>query len=138
LKDKTADYCPASIAAVGMALTIYPIGVERGMMTRHHAVQLTLAALRFFAASEQGTGVDLTRYQSIYYHFLEMEAGKRVWDCELSRIDTDLLMAGVLVARDYFNAVPARQLGMVAGRLEPDLPWLEAGIRLFAVALGRL
>ena len=34
VKDKTADNWPASIAAVGMALTIYPIGVERGFMSR--------------------------------------------------------------------------------------------------------
>jgi hypothetical protein len=54
VKDKTADNWLASIAAVGMARTIYPIGVDCGFMTRRHAVQLTLAALRFFADTERG------------------------------------------------------------------------------------
>ena len=37
IRDKTADDWPASIAAVGMALTVYPIGVERGCMQREDA-----------------------------------------------------------------------------------------------------
>ena len=61
VRDKTADDAPASIAAVGMALTIYPIGVERGFMQRRDAVDITLATLRFFADSEQGTGADANR-----------------------------------------------------------------------------
>jgi hypothetical protein len=106
VKDKTAENWPASIAAVGMALTIYPIGVERGYMSRRHAGQLTLAALRFFADSEQGTGADATGYKGFYYHFLDMRTGKRAWQCELSSIDTALLMAGVLTAAQYFGAAP--------------------------------
>ena len=109
IKDKTAENWPASIAAVGMALTIYPIGVERGYMSRHHAARLTLAALRFFADSEQGTGPDATGYKGFYYHFLDMQSGKRAWHCELSSIDTGLLMAGVLAAAQYFGASPQNE-----------------------------
>lgn len=32
--DKTQGDAPASIAAVGLALSAYPVGVERGFMTR--------------------------------------------------------------------------------------------------------
>jgi hypothetical protein len=103
VKDKTADNWPASIAAVGMALTVYPIGVERGFMTRAHALKLTLATLRFFATSEQGTGPHASGHQGFYYHFLDMDTGRRAWDCELSSIDTALLMAGVLLAAAYFD-----------------------------------
>jgi hypothetical protein len=51
--DKTAHHWPASIAAVGMALTVYTIGAERGFMARGRAAQRTLTTLRFFANSEQ-------------------------------------------------------------------------------------
>ena len=44
----------ASIAAVGFALAAYPVGVERGWMTRADALQRTLAVLRFFWASPHG------------------------------------------------------------------------------------
>ena len=52
--DKTAPDWPASIAAVGMALTCYPVGVQRGLMTRAQALQRTLVTLRFLFAAEQG------------------------------------------------------------------------------------
>ena len=46
---------------------------------------------------------DATGYKGFYYHFLDMVSGRRVWQCELSLIDTALLIAGVLVAGGYFD-----------------------------------
>jgi hypothetical protein len=131
IKDKTADDWPASIAAVGMALTIYAIGAERGFMSRNHAAQITLTTLRFFAASEQGTGPDATGYKGFYYHFLDMQTGRRAWDCELSSIDTALLMAGVLTSGQYFDAAgdveaEIRQLADMLYR-RVDWQWMQAG-----------
>lgn len=48
VNDKTAESWPASIAATGFALAAYPIGVERGFITRAAAVERTLTTLRFF------------------------------------------------------------------------------------------
>lgn len=61
--DKTAPAWPASIAATGLALACYPVSVERGFMTRAAAVERTLATLRFFWNSPQGTEADATGYQ---------------------------------------------------------------------------
>ena len=61
--DKTEEDWPASIAAVGMALTAYPVGVHRHFMDRAEAVERTLTTLRFFAASEQNPAVDATGYK---------------------------------------------------------------------------
>jgi hypothetical protein len=105
--DKTAADWPASIAAVGMALTAYPVGVARNFIGRDEAVDRTLATLRFFAASEQSEAPDATGYRGFYYHFLHMESGRRAWDCELSSIDTALLMAGVLAAGAYYDRATA-------------------------------
>ncbi len=49
--DKTQVGAPASIAAVGLALSSYPIGVERGFINRAQAIEKTLATLRFFRDS---------------------------------------------------------------------------------------
>ena len=54
--DKTQPDAPASIAAVGFALAVYPVGVERSWMTRAEAVERTLAVL-------QGTAPDATGYK---------------------------------------------------------------------------
>ena len=54
---------PASIAATGFALAAYPVGVERGFISRAAAVERTLTTLRFFSNSPQGPQHDATGYQ---------------------------------------------------------------------------
>ena len=83
-----------SIAAVGFGMTAYCIGAERGWISREEAIRRCLKALEFFSASAPGKN-------GWFYHFLEMETGERRWECEVSSIDTALLMAGVLTARQY-------------------------------------
>ena len=75
--DKSQPGSPASIAAVGFALAAYPVGVERGWMTRTDALARTLALLRFFRASTQGAAPDATGHKGFYYHFLDMNTGRR-------------------------------------------------------------
>ena len=125
VSDKTAPGWPASIAAVGMALTAYPIGVERGLMSHEEALQRTLTTLRFFMASEQGESPTATGQRGFYYHFLDMKTGQRAWNCELSSIDTALLMAGVLTAAAYFDASSAaeRELRELAEALYRRIDW---------------
>jgi hypothetical protein len=101
--DRSRINSPASIAAVGLALTAYPVGLARGFMSREQALARTLATLRFFWNSKQGSEPDATGYKGFYYHFLDMQTGRRVWRCELSTIDTALLMAGVLTVGAYFR-----------------------------------
>lgn len=102
--DKTAADWPASIAATGLALAAYPVGVERGFMSRSDAVERTLNTLRFFWNSPQGTEPDATGYKGFYYHFLDMQTGRRAWQCELSTVDSAFLLAGALTAGIYFDA----------------------------------
>jgi hypothetical protein len=100
----------ASIAAVGFALTAYPVGVERGFITRSQATERTLNTLRFFWRAPQGSGTTgITGHKGFFYHFLNMETGLRHGTTELSTIDTGLLMAGVLFAQSYFNRADASE-----------------------------
>ncbi len=41
-------------------------------------------------------------YRGFFYHFLHADTGRRAWKSELSTIDTTLLLAGMLVAAEYF------------------------------------
>ena len=102
--DKTAKDWPASIAATGLALACYPVSVDRGFMSRAAAVERTLATLRFFWNSPQGPEPDASGYQGFYYHFLDMQTGRRAWQCELSTVDTTFLLAGALTTAMYFDA----------------------------------
>jgi hypothetical protein len=101
--DKTSDNSPASIAATGFALAAYPVGVERGFISRAAAVERTLATLRFFSNSPHGPECDATGYQGFYYHFLDMKTGRRASQCELSTVDSAFLLAGMLTAAAYFD-----------------------------------
>jgi hypothetical protein len=58
--DKTQEGAPASIAAIGLALSAYPVGVERGFITREAAVERTLVTLRFFWNSSQSKDLEAT------------------------------------------------------------------------------
>ena len=102
--DKNEPGWPASIAATGLALACYPVSVERGFMSRAAAVERTLITLRFFWNSPQGQEPDATGYKGFYYHFLDMQTGRRAWQCELSTVDSAFLLAGALTAASYFDA----------------------------------
>jgi hypothetical protein len=101
--DTSRPGSPCSIAVVGFALSCYLVAVERGWLSRGSAARRVLTTLLFFWRSAQGVAADATGYKGFYYHFLDMDSGKRVWDCELSLIDSALLMAGVLSVGPYFD-----------------------------------
>jgi hypothetical protein len=93
-----------SIAAVGFALNAYAIGAERGWITRAQARDRTLATLRFFANAAQGdAATGITGHRGFFYHFIDMEHGRRFETVELSSIDTVLLLGGILFAGSYYD-----------------------------------
>lgn len=94
----------SSVAAVGFGLTAYPIGAERGWVTREEARQRVLETLRFLAKAPQGPEPrGVIGHQGFFYHFLNMRTGDRFEQVELSTIDTTLLLAGVLFCQSYYD-----------------------------------
>lgn len=121
----------ASIAAIGYALTAYPIGVENGWVSRTQAVDRTLRTLQFLdkiPSGPQATGKGA--YKGFYYHFLDMQNGHRYasW-VELSSVDTALMMMGVLFAQSYYDGGDSRekQIRELADKLyrRVDWKWLQ-------------
>ncbi|MDZ4813235.1 MAG: glucoamylase family protein [Pseudomonadota bacterium] len=95
----------ASIAAMGFALTSYPLGAERGWITRDQARVRTLATLRFLHDAPQGSdALGMSGHHGFFYHFLHLDTGHRYasW-VELSSVDTALLLGGVLFAQTWFD-----------------------------------
>lgn len=120
------DWSPASIAAVGFALSTYPVSVERGIITRDEAVRRTLNTLRFFRALPQSAdNVNTSGYNGFYYHFLKKQSGLREWNCELSSIDTGLLMCGMLLSAGYFDRSTAeeKEIRAIADSLYRRVNW---------------
>ncbi len=131
IADSSRDSAPCSIAATGLGLAAYAVGAERGFLSRGDAAARTLAALRFLSDSPQGEEEDATGHRGFYYHFLDMQTGRRVWQCELSMIDTAILIAGVLTTGCYFTAEgnDEREIRECARFLyeRVDWPWATAG-----------
>lgn len=136
--DSSQKDSPCSIAAVGFALSAYPVAVEHGWMTRAEALARTLAALRFFDSADQSGTPRSTGYKGFFFHFLHMRTGERAWECELSVIDTALLLAGMLLAARYFGRDdPAehevgRRATAIYSRI--DWRWMQNGGGAFALA----
>ncbi len=128
----------ASIAVVGFALSVYPVGVERGWLARADAVQRSLAVLRFFSASDQSGTPESTGCHGFYFHFLHMDSGRRAWRCELSLIDSALLLAGILTASTYFTGpdAPETELRQLADALYRRVDWRWAQRQGAAVTHG--
>ncbi|HXD34881.1 MAG TPA: glucoamylase family protein [Pyrinomonadaceae bacterium] len=136
--DSTRSGSPCSITATGFALAAYPIGVERGFITRNDAIERTLTTLRFFWNSPHGPEPDATGYKGFYYHFLDMQTGRRAWNCELSTIDSTFLIAGGLTAAEYFNGDndDEREIRALANAMYARADWRWAQNRGTSVTHG--
>ncbi|MGB7022602.1 MAG: glucoamylase family protein [Candidatus Acidiferrales bacterium] len=138
IRDKTKKDWPASIAATGLALAAYPIGVKRRLMTRAAAIKRTLATLRFLYNSRQSKEPDATGYRGFYYHFLDMRTGKRAWKCELSTVDSAFLLAGALTASAFFDRTrpQEKEIRKLADSLYRRADWRWAQNRGLSVTHG--
>ncbi|HEX4389119.1 MAG TPA: glucoamylase family protein [Steroidobacteraceae bacterium] len=127
IADTSRPGSPCSIAVVGFGLASYLIAVERGWLRRSEAARRVLTTLRTFRDGPQGPEPDVMGYKGFYYHFLDMQTGRRVWNCEVSLIDTTLLLAGILTAAQYFDARRERELRDTAAMLYEriDWPWAQ-------------
>jgi hypothetical protein len=128
VRDSTHVGSPSSTAAVGLALTAYVVGCERGFMSREEALARTLTTLRFLRNSPQGREPDAAGDRGFYYHFLSMESGRRVWNCELSTVDTAFLIAGALCAAAYFEGTGRDETAIraIADELYRRIDWAWA------------
>jgi hypothetical protein len=129
----------SSIAAVGFALTAYPVGVVNGWITRAQARERTLATLDFFANAPQGPQASgVSGHNGFFYHFLDMKTGHRFETTELSTIDTTLLIAGALFAQSWFdgNDTDERRIRALADQLYAAVDWAWIRPRAPLVSMG--
>jgi len=86
-----------------MSLATIPVVVERGVAIREFAAKIARKKLKFLSECPQGPETDASGYKGFFYHFLDIETGRRVWNCELSTLDSSFLLAGALTVAAYFD-----------------------------------
>ncbi|HZR20615.1 MAG TPA: glucoamylase family protein [Verrucomicrobiae bacterium] len=129
--DRSAPGAACSIAAVGFGLSAIPIGIDHGWIQRRAGAARVLTTLKTFLETPQGPAKTGTiGYKGWFYHFLDMNSARRAFG-ELSSIDTVLLVAGMLDAKQYFDGPDPDEAGIrqaadtIFNRL--DWKWMARG-----------
>lgn len=93
-----------SIASVGFGLSAICIGVDHGWVSREAARDRVLTTMKTFWYGPQGyASSGCIGNFGLFYHFLDMNTATRDGNSELSTIDTALLLAGIVDAKQYFS-----------------------------------
>ena len=115
----------ASIAATGFGLTALCIADHRGYLPHAQIVERVKTTLAWHLNS-------FPEVHGFFYHFSDIETGKRVNGVELSSIDTSLLLCGIQTARAYFDDPAIHSLAQqIYERV--DWPWMLNGGKTFSM-----
>ncbi len=107
----------ASIAATGFGLTALCIGHKRGYLSSGDAHERVIKNLYFLREK-------MHTHRGFFYHFANVKTGDRLWDSEVSSIDTAILLCGVLTCHRYFRHSEISRFAYdILNRVE--WPWLS-------------
>ncbi|MDQ2777226.1 MAG: hypothetical protein M3Y57_20265 [Acidobacteriota bacterium] len=90
------DSIVASIASTGFGLTAYCIGHQRGYLSLADAHERVIRVLSFLWER-------MPTHRGFFYHFANIKTGERIWDSEVSSIDTSILLCGITTCREHFK-----------------------------------
>jgi hypothetical protein len=93
---KNENSLVASIAATGFGLTAMCIAQQRQFLEFDDAHDRVLTTLRFLWKK-------MPTHRGFFYHFADINTGERVWDSEVSSVDTAILLCGLLTCRRHFE-----------------------------------
>ena len=107
----------ASVASTGFGLTAICIGENRGFIGRAEARSRVISSLSFLWHK-------LPTHRGFFYHFANINTGERIWDSEVSSVDTAILLCGILTCRQHFQDDTITQLAQaIFDRV--DWTWLS-------------
>lgn len=124
--DKATTPGISSVAAIGFALAALPVAVKRGVIPPADAVSRAERCLRTLLTMPQGEGPGTCGAHGFFYHFLGTDTGTRDGACELSSIDSALLLVGALTCGQYMARLPGgERVRDLADQLyrRADWPW---------------
>jgi hypothetical protein len=107
----------ASIAATGFGLTALSIAEHRGWVSYTDARDRVIATLNFLAHK-------MPTHRGFFFHWANITTGERIWDSEVSSVDTAILLCGILTARQHFRYAEITRLAYeIFARV--DWSWLS-------------
>ena len=114
----------ASIASTGFGLTAICIADERGFIPHADARLRVVRTLSFLWHK-------LPTHRGFFFHFANINTGERMWDSEVSSVDTAILLCGVLTCKQHFKDKDIEQLAhAIFDRV--DWTWLSEDTSLLS------
>ncbi|MCX7599487.1 MAG: hypothetical protein N2512_11580, partial [Armatimonadetes bacterium] len=133
--DKASTPHISSIAATGFGLAALPVAARRGWLLPENAVSLARRCLSTLIAAPQSEAHDAAGAHGFFYHFLDARTGRRAGQCEVSSIDTALLIAGALTCGEGLAEFPGgAEIRDMATSLAAAVEWpwmLDASRKVF-------
>ena len=86
----------ASIASTGFGLSAICIAEKRGYISHQDARLRVINTLVFLWRK-------LPTHRGFFFHFANINTGERIWDSEVSSVDTAILLCGILTCRQHFQ-----------------------------------
>jgi hypothetical protein len=112
----------ASIASTGFGLTSICIAEKRGFIPRQDARLRVINTLVFLFKK-------LPTHRGFFFHFANINTGERIWDSEVSSVDTAILLCGILTCRQHFRDRSISELARaIFDRV--DWTWLSEDVSL--------
>ena len=111
-----------SIASTGFGLTALCIGDQRGYASHLETRTRALNAMRFLWKK-------LPNHRGFFYHWANVNTGERLWDSEVSSVDTAILLCGILMCREHFQH---SEISVLASEIfnRVDWTWLSEDTRI--------
>lgn len=115
----------ASISSTGFGLTAICIALKRGFITHSQARLRVVRALSFIWHK-------LPTQHGFFFHFANIDTGERVFESEVSSVDTAILLCGILTCRQCFQDRDIDELAhAIFDRV--DWTWISEGTSLLSM-----
>jgi hypothetical protein len=108
------DRVLGNISATGFGLSALCIGEQRGYISYAQARDRVLKTLHFLWSK-------MPTHRGFFYHWTNINTGARLWESEVSSVDTAILLCGVLTCRQHFARTP--EIAELAERIFNRVNW---------------
>src|SRR5262249_48898436 len=97
VRTPNANVLAARNGPTGFGLTAICIGQKRGYVSRSEARTRVVNALEFLWKK-------MPTHRGFFYHWANVNTGERIWDSEVSSVDSAILLCGLLTCRQHFRS----------------------------------
>ncbi len=109
----------SSIASTGFGLAALAIGAKNGWIDEEGAAKRAYKAIDTFLTDPKNKSKVVAEGKDGFCHFLDADTARRFGDCEISTVDTAILVSGAIACGEYFGD----KVKIAADKLYSSIRW---------------